>query len=294
MKLCLIALLILGLSSCAAPPATGVTFTVDIYDPDQVATGYHDDLERCLLAATDEWGQYLDSTANIELDVYFLKMPYHLMVAGAAESVFYGLQHDGTVIWEWNTAHELRTGVDVNGSDPDGWIFVDPDNLPDFHLDPDSDDIFLGQYDAYSVFVHELGHVFVFSGWLEDDPAAERPPYLSVYDMFVEPTEDSWVFTGPRALEINPDGIPINSKSNVHLRDPDSVMARYVKRGTRLSLTPVELAIVADCDVPLISEDEEPPVVTLPEPCCGPGPAALLFTAALLPFVGTYARSFLK
>jgi len=169
-------IIVLGFTSTARPE---LTFTVSVVDPNGDGAGHLDDLERCLLAAASEWGSYFDSNATIEIELSFDRVANVLMYAGAYTSV-YQYTSDGLMVYDWCTSQEIQTGFDVNSSSPDATVTVNPDFFDQFYFDPDpgsgAANVPFSQYDAYSVFLHELGHAFVFNGWLEQDGAGASLP----------------------------------------------------------------------------------------------------------------------
>jgi hypothetical protein len=165
-------IVVLGFASSALPE---VTFSISVVDPDNDAAGYLDDLETCLLAAAREWGSYFDGDANIEIELSFDRIANVLMYAGAYTSVYQYNSSDGYMVYDWCTSQEIQSGFDVNSGSPDATVAVNPDFFSDFYFDPSpgsgTPSVPSNKYDAYSVFLHELGHAFVFNGWLEQDGA---------------------------------------------------------------------------------------------------------------------------
>ena len=175
------ALLLVGSFSTPRTAEGEVTFSVTISDPQNVGTAYHDVLEANLIAAGNAWAEHIDGNATIEIELQFDSIDGVLMYAGASTSVFQN-QSGGFAVYDWGTTSEIRTGNDPNGASPDAIVAVNPDFFDSFYFDPNpgsgTANVPSNKYDAYSVFVHELGHALTFNGWLEDDSGAGTPVEL--------------------------------------------------------------------------------------------------------------------
>lgn len=127
-------------------------------------------------------------------------------------------------IYEQGLAHELVTGVDPNGSAPDVHVNIGLAYLRNelwFDSDPTqrTAPIPANHIDAFSVFLHELGHALVYNGW--SDPTSGQLPatYASTFDYWTTPGTPS-VFSGPAAIAtwgIAPD---LTTGNNKHWGNP--------------------------------------------------------------------------
>jgi hypothetical protein len=137
---------------------------------------------------------------NIEVEV---RMDSNVATANAASTVSVLV---GTVgprqLYEQGVAHELRAGVDPNGSTADMSLVIGVGYLQDeLWFDPDpaarTAPIPESKIDVFSVVLHELGHAIAYSGWADGQG---NPPgdFYSVWDRWMLPGAPA-LFDGPRA-----------------------------------------------------------------------------------------------
>lgn len=166
---------------------------------------------------------------------------------------------DGLAVYENVFEHELRTGVDLNGTAPDVTIWVSP-NLGQFFLDPTlatNDDLVAGKSDFFSVILHELVHAVAmvgvrdFSGNLNG--SSEMP-----FDLYVKMVDGAPYFTGPNAMEIFGGPVPLTPNNIFHYGsaagDPSTLLGGLmngvaVTAGYRYDLNALDVAIMRDCGV---------------------------------------------
>ncbi len=301
-----VALVTAGVAS--RPAHASVRFTVSFTDPGSANAAYYQEIRTVLLAAGDEWAQYLDGNAVIDVEIVFESMADALMFSAATASVF--VEEDGDLgVYNWGTVQEMLTGTDPNGSTPDATISVNPEYIDllwfDSNPDPSNPSVNVpaDKFDAYTIFLHELGHTIAFNGWLQDDGSPSGQPlppgvdpvppkragrvyrcgpeglictpaisvggdssdsgklvpianYISVFDQNVTTTGvGAPRFTGPNALTVDPQGFALDPSSYVHFNIPGTTMFTYADWGVRIPLSSRELAVAADCGLPVEGAD---------------------------------------
>lgn len=186
-------------------PATGETmFEVSFGDSaSELSAGERSNLTAHIEAAGRRWFHMLgftgprSITVNVEID-----MGIPGAASSSAAAVYVGLA-GGRSTYEQGAFHELRTGIDPNGSLQDIRMDINLDYLrEELWFDPDpglrSATVPQDRTDAMSVMLHELGHALGYNGWADGNGI---PPvsFWSTFDRWMlagTPT----VFTGPAAV----------------------------------------------------------------------------------------------
>jgi hypothetical protein len=187
--------------------APAISWNVTFDDPGQAYSAYYDPIRETMIAAGQEWSRYLNAAnANIEVAVKFEHLGIdELAHAGSETSVFF--QKSGQLeIWEFSVPHEIRTGRDPNGAQRDATIAIDVADLQNtLWFDPTvnnrhDEQVPLNMFDAYTLFMHELGHCLGFQGWRDHRTGQLSGKFASRFDQFVttEPSGLSF-FGGPAA-----------------------------------------------------------------------------------------------
>jgi hypothetical protein len=121
------------------------------------------------------------------------------------------------------------------------------------------------------VFLHELGHAFVFNGFrnpatglLPNSPSDPDRIDGSTFDVLETFNGTHWFFNGPRATELYGGPVPITSGNDFHLGNnspapgsdliPDLMNGIVFFRGSRYDISPLDLAIAADTGVSVVPE----------------------------------------
>lgn len=140
-------------------------------------------------------------TRSIEVEVRIDNVP---TANGASLTTGFVAVVDGRDLFEQGVAYELRTGTDPNGSTPDAAITFGLDYLRnELWFDPDPvvrlEPVPANRTDAFSVVLHEFGHVIAYNGWA--DLVTGEPPatYWSPFDRWMQPGAPT-LFTGPAAV----------------------------------------------------------------------------------------------
>jgi hypothetical protein len=179
----------------------GVTFVDDA--PTQVLTEPQKALITLhVLEAGRLWTGLLRvaSPCSIEVEV---RLDPNIATANAASKVSALV---GTVgqrqLYEQGVAHELRTGIDPNGTAGDmSLVFGSAYFQDELWFDPDpaarTAPIPAGKVDALSSVLHEFGHAIAYNGWSDGQG---NPPanFYSVWDRWMLPGMPA-LFEGPRA-----------------------------------------------------------------------------------------------
>jgi uncharacterized membrane protein YgcG len=237
------------------PPASdGVTIPVTIDDPTSRFEEYYADIERVFQAAAGEWASHLDGNAVLELRIAFEEGDY-LMASRPMVAIETRQTVNGFDVYRIGTIWEILGDGDPNGQIYDGEILIAPSFLPlmDFGYPeaPAAD-----RYDAYSIFLHELGHVLGFSCAMGYYDASDV--WATTYDIQATQTAAGYSFTGDAAVAAFGDAVPLSDATSPGTYPhvdmdavPDSLMVPFVDVGWRLNLGSLELAILEDSGMPI-------------------------------------------
>lgn len=188
-------------------------------------------------AAATVWSWYL-TPANITLSLAItvddsLFSGNTLATGGPADFDTNGATFNGKTVYVADTTVELQGGPDLNGSAADLSIKLTTNsirNLLYFKTD-EYGAVPAGRVDAFSVFLHEIGHGLGID-YTGDDPSF---PGVTPYDTFVQ----NGTFTG----------------SLSHLAESGALgsdlMSPILNTGTNVSISAVDLGILQDIGVPI-------------------------------------------
>ncbi len=183
-------------------------------------------------------------------------------------------------LWHQGAAHELLTGVDVNGAAPDvefnigiggyvqGELWFDPDPLLRQAAVP------ADRTDAVSMLMpmHEWGHAFGFNGWMDGSTGALPSDYASTFDAHIVTVMGdagpTLYFTGAAASALHGGAVPLTFGNHGHVgnnggRDgasliPDLMNGEVFYRGTRYEVSALNLAMMSDMGLPILAAVPEP------------------------------------
>jgi len=221
-------------------------------------------------AAATVWSWYL-TAANVTLsllikvdDSFFSG---NTLAQGGPTSFFSnGATSGGKTVYVAGTDVELATGQDPNGTAPDLNIGLTTNsirNLLYFKTD-EYGPVPSNRNDAFSVFLHEIGHGLgiIYTG---DDPSF---PGTTPFDTFVQ----NGTFIGSnaeaayQALTGSPTGVPLQPGSLSHLSESgplgSDLMSPILNTGTNVGISAVDLGILQDIGVPIRLLNNRPPVLT--------------------------------
>lgn len=249
----------------ARPLFGEVIWNVNIVDPENTYASYHQGVSNCIVAAGKEWGKYLISSNRVDLEVRFEALSGAAASATSETSQYIGIIN-GFYIHEFPVAHRIRTGYDVNGSNPDGIIRVDPNFFLDYSwLDPNPQQrtasVPYQRVDFITLMTHEIGHLLGFSGW-QNYTIGNALDYKSRYDLQVVQTNDNFYFTGASAQAVYGGPVPLLFGHGTHVGNYDprpgqdlvnDLMYISLPYGNRVFVSPIDLAILSDCKLPLRS-----------------------------------------
>lgn len=244
-----------------------ITFTVSFDDPSASQAAYYSGLEQNLLAAGAQWSQHLAGTATIDVVIRFSNVVPR--ATGGSETVVFVREEDGINVYQEGAASEILTGVDPNGTAPDLAITIGVNYLTnELWLDPtpesDADPIPGNRTDAVSVLAHELGHGFGFIGYGDSSTGSLSGQFATLYDQLVTFDGRDLYFHGPQAMEVYGGPVPLTFGNHFHLanRAPrpgsdlleDLMNGVAFQRGVRYRPSILDLAILADNNVPLLTD----------------------------------------
>lgn len=270
--------LVTGLLWAPAAQAS-VSFQVLFDDAAALYGGYHGAIERTVVSAGRSWvSNFSQPAADTVLTVKIAFANVSTANGGSLTSFSLG-SSGGLNLLEQGAATELRTGIDPNGSTPDIqinigingylqnelWFDPTPDN-------PADDVVPINRTDARSVMLHELGHAFGFNGWRNGSTGALPGDYLSTFDAQVALTSTAagnlLVFTGAAAQAVYGGPVPITFGNYSHIGNnapragadliPDLMNGVVYQRGTRYSISALDLAMMLDAGLPVLAAVPEP------------------------------------
>lgn len=297
-------LLVLSCATARAVP----TYSVSFDDPAGLYSAYYRPIAATVQAAGTEWANAFGArgTAAIEVQVGFGANP----TATGSSVTSYQVGQDplsGTAVYAQGAA-ALLGGVTVSSPGADVRFTIGTRYLTsELWFDPTpavrDEAVPAAKTDAYSVFLHEFGHVYAFNGWRDADGALPGA-YESSFDRWVVRRGDDLYFEGPRAVLAYGGPVPLTRDNYGHLGNAaglpgDDLIADLMGgvsfyRGTRYGISALDLAIAADVGLPVAGFETSGPLsrgiavsaVAVPEP---PSPAVFasvsLVVAALVPWL---------
>ncbi len=235
-----------------------------------------------LQAAANEWAADIAGNATLTVTLGFGQLPPPTLAEGSFAAHGTTLQGvNGLPLEDPDALYEVVTGAaGVPGASADMTVTVNTTNLPLLSL-AQSGGVPAGEYDATSVFRHELMHGLGMGGWISAADGSRLAPFESPYDQYVRIGPDgSAYFTGPDAEAVNGGPVALttvpNGEQYYHLAnshsDPngtDLMNGIGALPGTAAAISVLDLAILADCGYALTPAalariDGAPTVVTLP------------------------------
>jgi hypothetical protein len=249
----------LPLQPPGAPAA--VTYNISFVDPTGPYASYYPAITAAVQAAGVEWNRRLVGSGSLEVEISMASIP--TMDGTSVSSGF--VRNNGTRdIFEQGAAFEVRTGMDPNGADPDIRIRIGTAFLTDqLWFDPNpqtrTDPIPANHIDAISVFIHELGHAFVFNGWMNGTTGQLPPTYMSTFDEHASFDGSNLYFNGSGATARYGGPVPLTYGNYGHVGNsaprPGSNLLIDLMNGviyyyqTRYSISPLDLEITRDSGI---------------------------------------------
>jgi hypothetical protein len=243
-----------------------VTLNVLFDDPTAQFTQFYDGIQTNLVAAGEQWISYVETPYDVTLEIE-IGFESNSGANGTSNSFGY-VGNDGQYdVWQQGAAWEILTGEDVNGDDPDGRINLSEDRLLNdgFWFDPSptpSGSVPSGEWDGYSVLLHEFGHVLSINGWRDWTSGQLPEDYQSTFDRWVIQQGDTFFFDGPAASEEYGGPVPLTYGNLYHLANNpprpgtdltgDLMNGLFFNLGQRYSVSPLDLAILSDTGFQLL------------------------------------------
>ncbi len=276
----------LGLG-CGTADATS-TYIVSFDDPGNANSAYYQAITTDLQAAGTEWSSVFGDygIASIGLQVAF--DPAIPTMDGTSTSAQFLTRdpNSGLAVYEQGAAAKLKGDVPnvpgIDGRIRIGEIYLtsdlwfDPSPAARTAVVPSS------KVDAYSDFLHELGHVFAFNGFRDGRTGALSSGYESTFDRWVVPQDGNLFFEGPHAEAVYGGPVPLTYGDYGHVGNgagrpgqdliPDLMNGVYWLRGARYEISPLDQTIEADAGLPVAD-----PATNVPEP-----PSLLAFAVSLM------------
>jgi hypothetical protein len=252
-----------------------LTFNVTFTDTIGGFGSYAQLIQTDLAYAGSIWSSFFNSTASIEVQVNIAQTASNTANGTAATSVFLNTSN-GSNFFRFGTIDEMLTGHDPNGSAVDATINIDPDYLNQWlYFDPNpspTSQVPSNKVDAVELFEHELGHVFGFNGFSDVTSGALNRTSLSTFDVFVTMVNGVPYFTGPRAEAVYGGPVPLTIGNFYHVGNSaghpgsdllDDLMNGIVGGvGKSPGPSALDLAILADSGVPMVTPVNHAPVIT--------------------------------
>jgi hypothetical protein len=249
-------------------PRTSPAFQIIIDDPAGQLTPWAAQIHSNLGAACARWGQVLDAPAGPALITVLVRVDNtYPRATGRSETTAFVGTFDGVNTFDQSAAYEVRTGVDPNGATHDAIITLNTTYVADeLWFDPDpatrTVPVPTNRTDAVSVFLHELGHVFMFNGWRDNVTGQLPSNYQSPFDRFTSFDGNFWFFGGASQGEYGGD-VPLTYGNAKHVGNqvprpgsdliPDLMNGIVFYRGSRYDISGLDLAVGLDCGVTVIA-----------------------------------------
>jgi hypothetical protein len=230
------------------------TFT----DATNTAASYKNIIQSNLTAAVEAWSKVLAGDANIQISIQTSGSLGSNYGGGfAADLVTHGVS-GGKYQTEATFGHQIRTGIDANGSKFDANIIINGYGLDEFFFDPSpydsGGDIPSDKYDFYSLMLYSVGKALGFHGFQTAAASIYSRTYKTIYDDLVVYKGGTPYFSGENVrkyygsdLALNPNDIySINTKIYNSEQFTNSAVSESVLLGQRRQISVIEKAILAD------------------------------------------------
>lgn len=255
------------LAFLTAPGSIGAELTLQMSfnDPGRKWAGFYPAITSNLKAAVQDWGQYLESGASLEVEIVFVDDHYFRVHGSSVASSAFATAGGGP-LYEQGVATEIRTGKDPNGDAPDVRLEIGTYYLANrLWFDPDpvmrTAPVPADKVDALSVFMHEIGHALGFNGWTSPYDGSCSEQQKSTFDRWVRFDGTNFFFHGPQAMANYGGPVPLTYGNVFHVGNaaprPGRELASDVMNGEanvcgeRYYLSRLDLGMLADADLPV-------------------------------------------
>jgi len=259
--------------NCNAGFDVGVVF----HDPGGAHAAYYADLRSAVEAAGSIWAGRIQGGGTLDVEVRF--DVDHLgnniaLGAGGSRTTTY-IRNNGTHnIFEPIAAHEVRTGVDVNGADPDVQFTFNTNYLQnELWFDPTplggSEAVPINKTDALTVMLHEFAHALGFDGWRNLTNGTLPGNYGTPFDELTVFDGTNYFFMGAAAMAVYGGPVPLTYGNIFHFGNnaprpgpdliPDLMNGVVFYSGVRYDPSPLDVAVLSDLGL-------SPQPAAVPEP----------------------------
>ncbi|MBV9784125.1 MAG: Hint domain-containing protein [Acidisphaera sp.] len=192
-------------------------YSVLLNDPQDLGGSDDSGLVTDLKAALADWSQYITGLGTLVVQLDFSSgSGGELASGGATVDIGDGQTLDGRELLTPSSIYELDNGAHVPGYTSDITVTVFTGSLSSLYINPDPGDgaaVPSNEYDATSIFRHELAHGFGFGG--ATDPMGQIGTYETLWDHYLEEEPNgSAFFVGPDAEAAYGGPVPITTLPN--------------------------------------------------------------------------------
>lgn len=249
----------------------GVVFSIKIKDSKKLLGEKRQLFESNVKAACNQWSKYLDGNTVINLEIAIV--PGDGRAIALCPSPVMVKKIGNNTLYEMSACHKVRTGLVNNKTDID--IKVYGDYLKELWLDPEPEKraapLPQNELDTVSLFMHEIAHGLGINGWIEPDTGELKVGHLSTYDRYVIYDRGLFYFVGLNAMKVYGGPVPLSQQHNNYHHtgrvgaEKDAVLDThlmngvYFQRGMRYYISPLDLAMLKDCGMPVKEMKEELP-----------------------------------
>ncbi len=246
-----------------------IMFRVSFDDPDRHYSEYYAHIASNLVAAGESWGKHLLGDARIDVEVDFTDT---LTAMGGSVDVVYVGRNSNRNVFQQGVAWEIVTGMDPNGDEPDARVSIGTEFLLEglwFDPNPVDEDSTIpsNRIDAYSAFLHEMGHIIAYNGFRNSSTGELPSDSMSVFDELVEARDGQHYFMGKKAQEVYGGPVPLTHEriyhvGNQHPRAGSDLVGTLMngdvtRQGYRNSIARLDLAILEDLGLPVRHQQDD-------------------------------------
>lgn len=254
----LLALTLGDVNAAAREGKLSFQYSVQISDPDNTFQGKQSQLQANVQGAIEQWKAVLVMKGTLRVLVVPTSDPSVRVEGASVANTLIGTS-GGVPVFEEGAAHLIRTGTNLNSSQPDLTITINSSYLHnEIWIDPKplvrTAPVPSDKVDLVSILTHELGHALGFQGFIDQTTGLTNLKYLSVFDTFI--TRDaggSVYFNGPSADAEYGSPVPLSPRNYYHYgtRQTPSLFTSLMNGlvfyyGTRYGISPLDLAILRD------------------------------------------------
>ncbi|MDA0658304.1 MAG: hypothetical protein O2931_00795 [Planctomycetota bacterium] len=245
--------------------AAATTFQISYQDPTGSLNSLTSSLNAHILAAANEWSSHFEESFG-SLEILVVSDTTVPRATGRSLTSSFVGTVDGFFLYEMGAAAKMQTGIDPNSTAFDVEITFNPGYANnELWFDPDpltrTAPVPSLRTDAMSVILHELGHALGINGWL--DALGNLPgDYMSTFDAEVATDGDHLYFVGANAQREYGGPVPITVGVPSHIGNfapnpgtdllGDLMNGVQFLRGSRYSISQLDLALLADTGLPII------------------------------------------